>query len=85
MDTTVLRQKNPEVANLVDQWCQRFQGRNFDLNKIEDRADYVEAMTELARHIAMHSAVASMKISINTAGVSSYEGLAIPRFAADAS
>jgi hypothetical protein len=67
-ETTILRERNPAVAEFYEHWKARYQ-RNYDFSKTEDQADFYEGMTEMARHIATNSAGAFLQSQVSNSGV----------------
>jgi hypothetical protein len=68
-DTTILKEKNPAVAEFVEQWRAKYQ-KSFNFSNTEDQADFYEGMLEIARHIATNSAGAFLQIQVSNSGVS---------------
>ncbi len=68
-DMTVLRLKNPAIAEFLDQWKSKYEKRRFDLTKESDQADFYEAMLEMARHIAHVADSATLDTIVSIEGV----------------
>lgn len=66
---TVLRLKNPVIAEFLDQWKNKYEKRRFDLTKESDQADFYEAMLEMARHIAHVADSATLDTIVSIEGV----------------
>lgn len=69
-DLAILRSKNPGLASYLDNWQKKFEGRTFNFADENHQADFYEAITEMAKHIAHSSKTASLKTVVNPDGVS---------------
>lgn len=70
----ILRQKNPKLAEFIDQWKSKYANRVFDLeNNVADQADFAEGMMEMARHMAVSMKTADLKVHVCNDGVTGLE------------
>lgn len=76
-DLTVLRQKNPDLADFIDLWRKKYQ-KHFHFSNNVDKADFYEAMLEMARHLAIASQAASLALQISVDGVSGMHISVVP-------
>ena len=67
-DTTILKEKHPEIAEFVEAWRSKYE-RNFDLSDEVEKANFYEGMVEMAKHIATNADVVSLKSCISIDGV----------------
>jgi len=84
-DVEILRQKDPNLADLIDQWRAKFQGRPFDLTKEADRADFYEGIMEMTRHIASGSASGMLHLTVCNDGVTGLSVSSVPTSCASSS
>lgn len=68
-DLTVLREKNPALAEFVQAWESKYQ-RAYDLSEVGQQADFYEGVLEMARHIAKTNSGANLRVGVSTTGVS---------------
>ena len=68
-DLTVLKEKNPAVAEFVQAWEAKYQ-RTYDLSEVGQQADFYEGVLEMARHVAKTNSGVTLKIGVSTTGVS---------------
>ena len=68
-DMTILRQKEPAIAEFIDDWKKQYENRKIDLTKEEGQAEFYEAMVEMARHIAHVSDSVTLSTLVNNLGV----------------
>ena len=77
-DLTVLREKNPAVAESIEAWLRKYQ-RAYKFADVADQATFYEGMVEMGRHVATNTAGASLEVKVSTEGVSSVEVSATPK------
>ena len=65
----VLQHKHPEIAEYLQQWSEKNESRTFDFKDENDQADFVEAVQDMARHIATVSTNASLVTVVSVDGV----------------
>lgn len=68
-DMDILREKDPQKAEFLDQWMGKYQ-RHLDLSEPANQATFYEGMLEMARHVAASAGGAMMSIQVSTEGVS---------------
>ena len=78
-DMTILRQKQPAIAEFIDDWKKRYEGRQFDLTNEADQADFYEAMVEMSRHMAHVGGKATLSTIVNNEGVDTLYTKVAPR------
>ena len=73
-DLEILRQKDPNLADFIEQWRSKYDGRVFDLeNNVADQADFAEGMMEMARHMANGLVSADITLDVCNDGVTGLE------------
>lgn len=70
-DLEVLRSRNADIAQYIEQWRNKYEGRSFDFKDDKEQADFYEGVLEMARHIAHTSDRASLTLIPNNNGISS--------------
>jgi hypothetical protein len=76
----ILRQKNPNLAEFIDQWKSKYANRVFDLeNNVADQADFAEGMMEMARHMASGMKSADLSLTVCNDGVAGLEVSGSPK------
>ena len=78
-EMTVLRQKEPAIAEFLDDWRSRYEHRQFDFSNETDQADFYEAMTEMARHVAQVAGSATLSSLVSVSGVDTLYLKAAPK------
>jgi len=66
---TVLKHKRPDIAQFLELWQGQNEKRTFDFSNENDQADFVEAVQNMARHIAHVSTNATLTSLISVDGV----------------
>jgi len=79
MKFTILEENNPAAAEFLKLWQSKYQ-ENFDLSKIEDQANFYEAVLEMARFMAKNSSTASIECSPTSVGVGCFSISTTPKF-----
>lgn len=69
-DMTILRFKNPNLADYLDNWRKKNEGRTFDFSNPHHQSEFFEALSEMGKHIAHTAQTASLKTVISVDGVS---------------
>jgi len=64
----ILRQRKPELAELLDRWQGKYQ-RTFDLKEAAEQAAFYEGVLEMARLLAVASKSATARVSLSIDGV----------------
>lgn len=67
-DTTILREKKPDVADYIETWRKKYQ-KSYDFTKSEEQATFYEGVLEMARFIATTNTGATSVVFVNTEGV----------------
>ena len=78
-DTEILRQKNPQLADFIDQWRSKYGNRVFDFENIVDQADFAEGMMEMARHMTSGMRSADFMLKVCNDGVAGLEVSGAPK------
>ena len=79
-DLEILRQKNPNLAEFIEQWRNKYGNRVFDLeNNVADQADFAEGMMEMARHMASGMRSADFTLKVCNEGVTGFEVSGAPK------
>jgi len=68
-DMVVLRHNQPEIAEFLESWRGKNERRTFDFSNERDQADFVEAVQDMARHIAHVSVNATLTTVTSVDGV----------------
>lgn len=66
-ENQILRQKNPDLANLLDRWVDKYE-RSYDLSSVRDQADFYEGVLEMARHMASASSTGRLNLAVGPSG-----------------
>lgn len=67
-DVTVMLPNHPERADFVQQWGRQYE-KSYDLTVGRGQRDLVEAVTEMAKHVAMNSEEGSVSVEVGGDGV----------------
>jgi hypothetical protein len=77
MDLELLRQRSPELAELIERWQSKYE-RVYDLTDTAEQAALYEGLLEAARQIASASSDARVKLNVSNDGVSGLTVTATP-------
>lgn len=68
-DLAVLRQKNPQLADFIQLWREKYQ-RNYDFddNNEVEKANFYEGAAVMARHMAIAGKTANLTVEVGTTG-----------------
>lgn len=77
-DLTVLREKNPAMAESIEAWRRKYQ-KTYNFADVADQATFYEGMVEMGRHVATNAGGASLEVKVSTEGVSHVEVTATPK------
>ena len=67
-DMEILKEKRPEVAEVLAHWRSKYE-RGFDFSNTSEQANFYEAMLELGRHLASTASSASISLGVSNQGV----------------
>lgn len=67
-DLQILREKHPDVADFLEQWRNKYQ-RSYNLEEKGEQACLYEGVLEMARHLALASKQATVRLDVSNAGV----------------
>lgn len=63
-----LKQNDPNAAKFLEEWQNQFE-KSYDFSKKDDQVVFVEAINEIAKHIATRNKTATLELSISQHGV----------------
>ena len=59
--------ENPDVAELVERWNNRY-AKSYDLSSVREQADFYEGVLEMAKHMASSSSTGQLSLTLGPSG-----------------